>query len=114
MRWIAAALAVVALAAAPSDAAAMTDRQKERLVECLIDETSRDDREVMARVMVQAIVRGEIKKADWANYVQAILDLCQRCGIDVADIISDEATFVEVINRYGATLVSDGMSNIVD
>lgn len=90
---------------------AMSERDRNRTIACMIDHASRSDREKMATVLVQAVVRSEVRRADYNAYIQSLVDLLDRCGVELGEL-TDEETLQAIVGGFGRAIVEEGMNNV--
>lgn len=100
------------IASGAGEALAFSDRDKQRIVEYMERRTGRSDREAIAQVYVPAIVRGEVRRADWDAYTGAVLKLLEDCDVSAGDMVEDQAGIGEIMGLDTQSLMTEGLDNI--
>ncbi len=93
---------------------ALSDRDAQRASVCMAERTTNGDREKIARVLVQALVKQEVMRDDVTAFGLIMMDKLARCGVDLGELAEDQSILERISSLYMERLLAEGLANIRD
>lgn len=102
-RALIAAMAVAIVFAHVNGLSAQTDAETDRLVSCMVKETTDQDRATLYPI----ILNENPTETETNTAGLVILQKMLRCGVTIEDVVDDPDYLVEVSHHYGVLLALD-------